>query len=1001
MRKRSSTEADREQDTQFSFFDEKENSSQEETVGSRHVYTRQEKRRSGGSLMSFVPPQSPMKRPEPMALDEAEVSTPSAKRRSLHGPSSMSDFFKVFDEDTLSSTVTDNRSQDDNDWSRTASPTYVNKFRTFPKRSSSLRKSTIQQRPNERSSNIKFSQPTDLTSSLFDIGMHPHTERPNRMSLDNFMEPLPRDSPFSAHGNLLNASVHPATVQHQSQISMVPSMSRHPLARTMTQSSSTSSPQDESPTHEPFHRPFRRSHDFSKSLPPGAMRPTPSEESSQQSAQSSFATPGAFKSVKPLPAAFMSTGLISKKNRNIDDPNGGLPKAHMPDTPCKKQSVMLNNDSKFGGVKPSNRMSIGTPGTPAEPPVKPLSFVARSLQMYGNRQSRPGLTRKISFASIDTEGKTSSQSPIQRNDTQTTDSDYPPTPSKHFDDPSRGSVSPSPRHARNLSLPLSAGLQFPSSKLNPMSQSPESPDEDNDSVMAESPSAVQKPRSRLPVPVPRGTSFTRGRLLKNLSFPTPLARSALVLSTQISPVLKRTKSGCVPPVTPHGDKKDRFSPHTPQESVFPVDPSGLTISGRKERPSTRNGLTPAIPATPTGPREYFPNFSNRPSLDLSNAHTTSVDSSLSARFNKVDLIGTGEFSTVYRVSEPPQSSPYHQVYVNNRPSSRNSIKESVWAVKKSRHPYTGPKDRLRKLNEVEILKVLGRAEHNVGFVDSWENDQHLYIQTEFCEEGTLDAFLGEMGAKARLDDFRIWKIMLELSQGLKHIHGCGFIHLDLKPANILISWEGILKIADFGMATKWPAPAGIEGEGDREYIGPEILQGKYDKPADIFALGLIMLETAGNVELPDNGETWLKLRRGDLSDVPSLTFSSDNSIVTRDASGNPIAIEEQPQLIDHVMEVGDSDESNDKRKSLTLSRVGELLEPPQFMIDATYSQSLDAIVRWMISPNPADRPTAVDILDTEGIRFTRHRRRAGATVYEGSWGPADEVLAEDAEMLDV
>lgn len=244
------------------------------------------------------------------------------------------------------------------------------------------------------------------------------------------------------------------------------------------------------------------------------------------------------------------------------------------------------------------------------------------------------------------------------------------------------------------------------------------------------------------------------------------------------------------------------------------------------------------------------------------------------------------------------------------------------------------------------------------------------------------------------------------NQGLKHIHDSGFIHLDLKPANILITFEGVLKIADFGMATRWPAAAGIEGEGDREYIGPEILMGRYDKPADIFALGLIMFETAGNVELPDNGLSWQKLRNGDMSDVPSLTWTSGMSNILRDASGNPLA---EDVSFEELCASDLCDEEfgqpgflkKQQQKPVKIARSGELTEPPTFMVDATNDQALDRIVRWMISPDPTDRPVADQIIQTYGVQWAESRRRAGATVYEGNWGPADEVLAEDAEMIDV
>lgn len=218
-------------------------------------------------------------------------------------------------------------------------------------------------------------------------------------------------------------------------------------------------------------------------------------------------------------------------------------------------------------------------------------------------------------------------------------------------------------------------------------------------------------------------------------------------------------------MTPHLTELPHSSPHTPLEAIFPPDPSSLSISGKYERPSTRhsNDQFSALPATPTGPREYFNNFSNRPSLNLGAPEVTDVDRSLTSRFDKVDLVGTGEFSQVYRVSEPPEASPFHKVFASGRPSSRNSIPGKVWAVKKSRHPYSGPKDRARKVHEVDILKGLGHNDHVINFVDSWEDRGHLYIQTEFCEEGTLDIFLAQSGSRARLDDFRIWKILLELS----------------------------------------------------------------------------------------------------------------------------------------------------------------------------------------------------------------------------------------------
>lgn len=777
LRKRSSDDAEREQGLSAFGLGQENGSCLDENLHSRSVYTRQEKRRSGGSVKNFVAPQSPMKRSDGgMHSNEGEILSPSAKRRSLHSPGLD---FSIFESDSLH--ANDNRSLDDNDWLRQSSTAPSSRFSTIPRRSSSLRKSTIQQRQGERASQLRLTQLPDFENFSYDATPAPKNGKNLRMSLDNHLEPMPRESPFGAQGNLLSASVHPATaVQHHHMQDNSQHQGRHPLSRTMTQSSSTSSFQDDSPTHEPVHRPLRpRSHEFAKSLPIGVARSSPSE-GGEHSSQGSFATPGNYKAAKPLPAAFMSTGLISKKNRNAEEPNGGFPKAHMPDTPCKKQSVMLSDEVKFKAPKAmasrNTRVSFGTPSTPLESnnnfnkPAFPA--FAKSIALFGPRSSRPSLMRKTSFASIESEDKPSSQSPSNQGESQSTDSDFPPTPTKHLEEQARkSSVSPSPHHNRpsfagQYNSNSNQGSYFTSSKLHPIQASPRNTEEDCDSVMEDSPSAqstsqpVQKAATIQQTPVNPGGSL-ESKLPHN-----SLTRRALAPLSVHSSALERAKDNSVSPVTPRDENFAQKSPHTPLDGFFPPDPSSLSISGHAERPTTRNGPLSAVPATPTGPREYFPNFSNRPSLNLSAAGAANADACLISRFEKVDLVGTGEFSQVYRVSSPAQNSPFAKLYSVGAATSASSspLQRRVFAVKKSRYPYAGAKDRQRKIREVDVLKSLVHSEHVVSFVDSWEHEGHLYIQTEFCEEGTLDVFLTQMGLKARLDDFRIWKILLEMTK---------------------------------------------------------------------------------------------------------------------------------------------------------------------------------------------------------------------------------------------
>ncbi|KAG6812020.1 hypothetical protein H0H92_004682 [Tricholoma furcatifolium] len=236
-------------------------------------------------------------------------------------------------------------------------------------------------------------------------------------------------------------------------------------------------------------------------------------------------------------------------------------------------------------------------------------------------------------------------------------------------------------------------------------------------------------------------------------------------------------------------------------------------------------------------------------------------------FVEEDEIGSGEFGKVIKVR------------------SNGGNGGEFYAVKKSKR-FEGPRHRLRLREEVEVLQHLSRVaassasfEKNrhpnvLAYIDSWEEDEALFIQTELCDSGNLAQFLWEFGrAFPRLTEDRVWKIAVDLSSGLRFIHDAGVIHLDLKPSNVFVTSEGRLKIGDFGMATLWPGShvhgtgSSFEREGDKLYLAPEVLQGQYSKAADVFSLGMTILETAANIVVPDQGEAWQRLRREDFSQV--------------------------------------------------------------------------------------------------------------------------------------
>ena len=100
-----------------------------------------------------------------------------------------------------------------------------------------------------------------------------------------------------------------------------------------------------------------------------------------------------------------------------------------------------------------------------------------------------------------------------------------------------------------------------------------------------------------------------------------------------------------------------------------------------------------------------------------------------------------------------------------------------------------------------------------------------------------------------------------IAAGLAHIHRCGVVHLDLKPANIFLTERGEVKIGDLGLVCRQGSDEDGQ-EGDNRYMAPELLglSARKESSCDIYSFGLLLYRIATSLIIPQAGPLWRSLR---------------------------------------------------------------------------------------------------------------------------------------------
>ena len=190
------------------------------------------------------------------------------------------------------------------------------------------------------------------------------------------------------------------------------------------------------------------------------------------------------------------------------------------------------------------------------------------------------------------------------------------------------------------------------------------------------------------------------------------------------------------------------------------------------------------------------------------------------------------------------------------------------AVKVLKNEFANDKEFLERFNKEAQAAAAISSPNIVNVYDVGHYGDIHYIVMEYVEGQTLKEYIDQNGMLSWQETV---EYAIQICSALDTAHKNGIVHRDIKPHNIILTNDGVLKVTDFGIARASSYETKNMEEstmGSVHYFSPEQARGGYtDAKSDIYSLGIVMYEMVTGI-LPFNGESPIAIAIKHMQEKP-------------------------------------------------------------------------------------------------------------------------------------